>query len=170
MYNTFNYRPIRSSHTKQPFLRRLITRCISLIPSMVVAIAVGRQGINSLLVVSQVILSIVLPFVAFPLIYLTSSEVVMRVRVTPPDAIERETPPLQRVASLDFPSEEIQVVGMDIIQPADTPEDTPNIYDEMPEIIDFSNGLLLTTLSYIIWGVVFLANAYAIVMLILRAE
>ena len=47
---------------------------------MVVAVAVGRQGIDTLLVVSQVILSIVLPFVMFPLIWLTSSSVVMRVK------------------------------------------------------------------------------------------
>lgn len=47
---------------------------------MVVAIAVGRDGINTLLVASQVVLSIVLPFVAFPLICLTSMKSVMRVR------------------------------------------------------------------------------------------
>ena len=46
---------------------------------MVVAIAVGREGLNTLLVASQVVLSIVLPFVAFPLIYLTSSKSIMRV-------------------------------------------------------------------------------------------
>lgn len=47
---------------------------------MTVAIAVGRPGIDTLLVISQVILSIVLPFVMFPLIWLTSSSMVMRVR------------------------------------------------------------------------------------------
>ncbi len=62
-----------------PFLRRLLTRALALVPSVVVAVAVGRAGIDSLLVVSQVILSIVLPFVAFPLIWLTSSRRVMRV-------------------------------------------------------------------------------------------
>ncbi|KAG8727787.1 hypothetical protein FRC12_022224 [Ceratobasidium sp. 428] len=46
---------------------------------MVVAIAIGRQGIDTLLVASQVALSIVLPFVIFPLVYLASSGVVMRV-------------------------------------------------------------------------------------------
>ncbi|THH23107.1 hypothetical protein EUX98_g8070 [Antrodiella citrinella] len=63
-----------------PFMRRIITRMLGLIPSMVVAIAVGRPGLNTLLVASQVVLSIVLPFVAFPLIYLTSSKSIMRVR------------------------------------------------------------------------------------------
>ncbi|KAG8687889.1 hypothetical protein FRC11_006429 [Ceratobasidium sp. 423] len=62
-----------------PLARRTITRLIGLVPSMVVAIAVGRQGIDTLLVASQVALSIVLPFVIFPLVYLTSSDAVMSV-------------------------------------------------------------------------------------------
>jgi metal iron transporter len=52
---------------------------------MAVALAVGRPGIDRLLVTSQVILSIVLPFITLPLIYLTSSKSVMRVRK--PDAL-----------------------------------------------------------------------------------
>ncbi|CAE6432438.1 unnamed protein product [Rhizoctonia solani] len=62
-----------------PLARRTITRLIGLVPSMVVAIAVGRQGIDALLVASQVALSIVLPFVILPLVYLTSSDTVMSV-------------------------------------------------------------------------------------------
>ncbi|KAF8204314.1 putative transporter of the NRAMP family [Mycena galopus ATCC 62051] len=63
-----------------PVVRRLLTRLIAVIPSVAVAVAVGRPGIDALLVVSQVILSIVLPFITFPLIFLTSSKTVMRVR------------------------------------------------------------------------------------------
>lgn len=61
---------------------------------MIVAIAVGRSGLNALLVASQVVLSIVLPFVVFPLIYLTSSKTIMKVRkprASPPDT-PLETP------------------------------------------------------------------------------
>jgi len=47
---------------------------------MTVAIAVGRPGIDTLLVASQVVLSIVLPFITFPLIYCTSSKAIMSVR------------------------------------------------------------------------------------------
>ncbi|KAH9950957.1 smf Mn2+ and Fe2+ transporter-like protein [Amylocystis lapponica] len=50
-------------------LRRFLTRCLGLIPSM---------GISTLLVISQVVLSIVLPFIVFPLIWLTSSKNIMR--------------------------------------------------------------------------------------------
>ncbi|KAH8981466.1 natural resistance-associated macrophage protein [Lactarius hatsudake] len=63
-----------------PFMRRLLTRLLSLIPSVVVAVTIGRQGINTMLVASQVVLSIVLPFIIFPLVWLTSSRTVMRVR------------------------------------------------------------------------------------------
>ena len=44
----------------------------------------GRSGINTMLIASQVVLSIVLPFIIFPLIWLTSSRTVMLVRVTAP--------------------------------------------------------------------------------------
>jgi metal iron transporter len=130
---------------------------------MVVAVSVGRSGISSLLVASQVVLSVVLPFVAFPLIYLTSSEVVMRVRVTPPDIIQPGTPPLQRALTRNNPSLDIQEIQADATIP---PEDVlPNFDDGMPETIDYSNGLFVTTLSYVAWAVIFIANAYALAML-----
>lgn len=65
----------------QPFTRRLITRLLGLGPSAVVATIYGKRGIDALLVGSQVALSFVLPFVVFPLVWLTSSRAVMRVRV-----------------------------------------------------------------------------------------
>lgn len=42
-----------------PWKRRLVTRLIGIIPSLAVAVSVGRQGIDVLLVGSQVALSIV---------------------------------------------------------------------------------------------------------------
>ncbi|KAJ7070610.1 natural resistance-associated macrophage protein-domain-containing protein [Mycena amicta] len=63
-----------------PIMRRLFTRLIAVIPAMSVAIALGRRGIDGLLVASQVILAIVLPFIILPLVLLTSSKTVMRVR------------------------------------------------------------------------------------------
>ncbi|CDM30417.1 hypothetical protein DTO013E5_2623 [Penicillium roqueforti] len=55
----------------KPWLRRLITRTISITPSIVIAGAVGREGLNAALNGSQVALSIILPFVTAPLIYFT---------------------------------------------------------------------------------------------------
>ena len=36
------------------------------------------------------------------------------------------------------------------------------------EYLDFSNGRIIAALSYAIWGIVLVANAYAIVMLFVR--
>ncbi|KAJ3526934.1 hypothetical protein NM208_g10951 [Fusarium decemcellulare] len=55
----------------RPWIRRLVTRSISIIPSVVIAGAVGRSGLNDALNASQVVLSVVLPFVTAPLIYFT---------------------------------------------------------------------------------------------------
>lgn len=55
----------------KPWLRRLVTRSISITPSIVIAGAVGRSGLNTALMASQVALSSVLPFITAPLIYFT---------------------------------------------------------------------------------------------------
>ncbi|WVQ78677.1 hypothetical protein IAT38_000764 [Cryptococcus sp. DSM 104549] len=62
-----------------PLIRRLITRLIGVTPAAVVASAVGTRGLNTMLVASQVLLSIVLPTVIFPLVYLCSKEGIMTV-------------------------------------------------------------------------------------------
>ncbi|MCJ1396166.1 hypothetical protein MMC18_009055 [Xylographa bjoerkii] len=54
-----------------PWLRRLVTRCISITPSIVIAAAVGQEGLTAALNGSQVALSIILPFLSAPLIYFT---------------------------------------------------------------------------------------------------
>lgn len=57
--------------TVRPWLRRLITRSISIVPSIAIAGAVGREGLDKTLTASQVVLSIILPFVTAPLVYFT---------------------------------------------------------------------------------------------------
>ena len=54
-----------------PWLRRFATRTISIIPSIIIAGAVGRKGLTAALNASQVALSIALPFISAPLIYFT---------------------------------------------------------------------------------------------------
>ncbi|KAK3322946.1 natural resistance-associated macrophage protein [Apodospora peruviana] len=64
----------------KPWLRRLVTRSISITPSIIIAAAVGRPGLNAALTGSQVALSTVLPFVTFPLIYFTCRDRYMTVQ------------------------------------------------------------------------------------------
>ena len=67
---------------------------------MLVAVIVGHPGIDTLLVISQVVLSIVLPFVMFPLIWLTSSSVVMRVP-RPRELVQEVASPLSEEVKAD---------------------------------------------------------------------
>lgn len=55
----------------QPWIRRLVTRSVSIVPAVIVAAVGGNSGAGSLLVLSQVILSLTLCFAAFPLVHLT---------------------------------------------------------------------------------------------------
>ncbi|KAI0887965.1 natural resistance-associated macrophage protein [Annulohypoxylon maeteangense] len=55
----------------KPWLRRLVTRSISITPSIIIAGATGREKLNDALNGSQVALSVVLPFVTAPLIWFT---------------------------------------------------------------------------------------------------
>ncbi|KAH7065425.1 transporter protein smf2 [Macrophomina phaseolina] len=57
--------------TCKPWKRRLFTRSISITPSIIIAGAVGREGLSDALEGSQVALSVILPFVSAPLIYFT---------------------------------------------------------------------------------------------------
>lgn len=57
-----------------PWVRRLITRLIAVIPAMAVILINGEDNIDSLLVFSQVILSLQLGFAIIPLIHFTSDK------------------------------------------------------------------------------------------------
>ncbi|GAB3704095.1 Nramp family divalent metal transporter [Spirosoma flavus] len=67
----------------QPWLRRLVTRLLAIIPALVVAILYGEQGTSELLVLSQVILSLQLSFAVVPLVQFTSDKVKMGRFVNP---------------------------------------------------------------------------------------
>lgn len=123
---------------------------------MVVAIVVGRDGVNTLLVASQVVLSIVLPFVVFPLIWLTSSKSIMSVKKprSPRPTPAEPLPVLPSTSSDDEDKDASPAITQDSEAAAD-------------EIIDFSNGKFITALGYIIWVIIIVANGYAIVTLIL---
>jgi metal iron transporter len=65
--------------TLAPWLRRLLTRSISITPSIIIAASVGQKGLDTALVASQVVLSIILPIVAAPLIWFTCRKNIMTI-------------------------------------------------------------------------------------------
>jgi manganese transport protein len=60
-----------------PWMRRLLTRLVAIIPAVIVILINGEQDINNLLVLSQVILSLQLGFAVIPLIHFVSDKKTM---------------------------------------------------------------------------------------------
>ena len=67
----------------RPWLRRLITRGLAIIPAVIVAVWFGVSGTAKLLVFSQVLLSMQLSFAVFPLVRFTSDKLKMGRFVNP---------------------------------------------------------------------------------------
>ena len=58
----------------QPWVRRLITRLLAIIPAIFVIGWRGESSVTDLLVLSQVVLAMQLPLAMFPLLHFTSSK------------------------------------------------------------------------------------------------
>ncbi|WP_461093594.1 Nramp family divalent metal transporter [Spirosoma gilvum] len=67
----------------KPWVRRLVTRLVAIIPALIVAILYGERGTAELLVLSQVILSLQLSFAVVPLVQFTSDKTKMGRFVNP---------------------------------------------------------------------------------------
>ena len=57
----------------KPWLRRVITRTLAIIPAVLIIGIRGNSSVNDLLTLSQVVLALQLPFAMFPLLHFTSS-------------------------------------------------------------------------------------------------
>lgn len=142
-----------------------MTRCLGIIPSLVVAIGVGREGISVLLVASQVVLSIVLPFVTLPLIYFTSSSRIMTVYTDAPVA-EITTASTSMTTSTTAASDDgttgsvkEEIEGAIVTE---IPGDLERGRDARKRV-DFSNGKIMVAIGVVIWLIIVAANIYAII-------
>ena len=158
---------------------------------MIVAVAVGQKGIDTLLVISQIILSIVLPFVMLPLIWLTSSSTVMRVRkpqstanlkvmdgewlggTKSKDQLDYKPTTPRKDGEQDEITQESEVEG-EITEEkgckANLEHGTRvrrNRNEDEDEYIDYSNGPILTIVCYAVLFVVLVANTYLLVSLVI---
>ena len=67
-----------------PALRRLLTRCLAILPALVATVLAGEHGAAQLLVFSQVVLSLQLGFAVIPLVMFTSDPQLMGAFVNRP--------------------------------------------------------------------------------------
>lgn len=159
-----------------PFLRRLITRLIGVIPAAVVASAVGTRGLNTMLVASQVLLSIVLPTVVFPLVYLCSKHEIMTVQGPEVESIEMERITNNASVSSPYavaattPSLSHNTLGDDLaalgIESTTVRVEPDQSSDRPPRRSkSYVSPKWVTVLGYVLFVVIVLANVYVIVEL-----
>ena len=67
----------------RPWLRRLLTRLVAIVPAIFVVMVYGERGTGALLIFSQVVLSLQLPFAVIPLVIFTSDRRMMGPFVSP---------------------------------------------------------------------------------------
>ncbi|KAL9265035.1 Metal transporter Nramp6-like protein [Drosera capensis] len=61
----------------EPWVRNMLTRCLAIIPSLIVALIGGSAGAGKLIIIASMILSFELPFALIPLLKFTSSKAKM---------------------------------------------------------------------------------------------
>nr|GMC71364.1 metal transporter Nramp6-like [Ipomoea batatas] len=61
----------------RPWIRNMITRCLAIVPSLIVSIIGGSAGAGDLIIIASMILSFELPFALIPLLKFTSSKTKM---------------------------------------------------------------------------------------------
>jgi manganese transport protein len=66
-----------------PWLRRMVTRMIAIVPAVIVTVWAGEKATGQLLILSQVVLSLQLPFAVVPLVMFTASRAKMGPFVAP---------------------------------------------------------------------------------------
>lgn len=69
-----------STFNIKPWARRLVTRLFAMVPALICISIYGDSGLNNLLIMSQIILSLQLPFAVWPLIWFSSRKDIMEIR------------------------------------------------------------------------------------------
>ena len=155
--------------TIRPWMRRLLTRSLSITPSIIIAGAVGKPGLSAALNASQVALSIVLPFVSAPLIYFTCRNKYMvvggnrrhrrrrrsdRNQASDPDpVIDNEEPDLE---SEEDPQQD---------QDQEQEQDREGENGGQEPVVKLRNHIVVSVLAVLIWLVIAIMNVSLLVFL-----
>lgn len=121
----------------KPWQRRLVTRAISLIPCLAISISIGKEALSKALNASQVVLSIVLPFLVAPLIYFTCNKKIMETEITVKDAEE---------------------------DPSDN-DDMQLENGQTRKTVSMANNWVVCIIAFVVWVFLSALNIYAIVQL-----
>lgn len=141
--------------TVSPALRRSATRAVAITPCLILVLVAGRSGLSGALNASQVVLSLLLPFVSAPLLYFTSSKKIMRVQLNRTKELSRTTDK-KPVADRTEDDETIELEEMGI----GSSSQERSLVSPAPEYKDMSNGMIVTVLAIIVWLIISGLNFY----------
>ncbi|KAK8237624.1 transporter protein smf2 [Phyllosticta capitalensis] len=129
----------------KPWIRRLLTRSISITPSIIIAGVVGRSGLSATLNASQVALSVILPVVSAPLIYFTCRNRYMTV-------------PAARCGVVDPDNQE------DAVEVSGRRGSGEQNQERTGKDVKMGNSWFTIAAAVIIWGVIVVMNVALIVL------
>lgn len=151
------------SFTVKPWVRRLLTRSISITPSIIIAGAVGKEGLSAALEGTQVALSIILPLVSAPLIYFTCRNKYMTVGGTMNNsgvqAIEHGTVQCAPVVETEGPVS---------LQGVEARDNLPSVIEDLQvetEEVKMRNSWFTAAIAIIVWGIIVIMNVALLVLL-----
>lgn len=116
----------------RPWIRRTVTRALAIAPCLFVSLFVGRKGLATVLNASQVVLSLLLPFVSAPLLYFTCNKKIMRVP--------------KHTASIHD----------------STNNDVSEDADDLVEYVDMSNSTLTNVTAVLIFAFITILNCFMV--------
>lgn len=136
--------------TIAPSLRRSATRAVAITPCLILVMVAGRNGLSGALNASQVILSLLLPFVSAPLLYFTCSKKIMRVKANNNEqGIQLQNMNSSGEGAVSSPSDELLRNEATIA--------------ESQHYIDKSNGILVTIIAILMWLLISILNFYMLI-------
>ena len=150
----------------KPWVRRLITRSISITPSIIIAGAVGQKGLTAALEASQVVLSVILPFVSAPLIYFTCRNKFMTVGgANNANTFGRRGNPLTTTspAATDNTNNDTGDVSLDAPQRPASPAVGEDGSEENVGV-KMRNHWFTTVMSVLVWGIIVIMNVALLVL------
>lgn len=156
--------------TLRPWLRRLITRSIAIIPCVIVTAAVGRDGLNDALNATQVALSILLPFLVAPLIYFTCKNSLMTIKAGTTSEEQEATTTNDILVpgtrnSQDQQDQDAQSVQEQPIEPTVSESSNYRAGPPLTKTVSYRNHWITIIVALLVWGFIALLNVYLLVRL-----
>lgn len=153
--------------TIAPALRRSLTRAVAITPCLILVMVSGRSGLSNSLYASQVVLSVLLPFVSAPLLYFTSNKNIMRIEMidrklpatsifSTPGNVEQNK---KKYGKVRLDEDEEEVIPLQDME-TETETDQSQHQDQNIEYKDMSNSTFVNILAVTVWLLISGLNLY----------